>query len=131
MKRICSLILPLLLLFGIACAPTAPASMTDRADTALSVVTTIFPIYDWTREILGSEADDVELSMLLDSGVDLHSFQPSAEDIVRISTCDVFLYVGGESDERVGDALKESQNPNQVVINLLDLLGDAVKEEEV
>lgn len=131
MKRICSLILPLLLLFGIACAPTAPASMTDRADTALSVVTTIFPIYDWTREILGSEADVVELSMLLDSGVDLHSFQPSAEDIVRISTCDVFLYVGGESDEWVGDALKESQNPNQVVINLLDLLGDAVKEEEV
>ncbi|MBO4514795.1 MAG: zinc ABC transporter substrate-binding protein, partial [Lachnospiraceae bacterium] len=59
------------------------------------------------------------------------SFQPSASDILKISTCDVFIYVGGESDEWVEDALQEATNPDMVVINLLDALGDSVKEEEV
>ena len=66
----------------------------------LSVVTTIFPIYDWAREIVGG-SDRVELTLLLDSGVDLHSYQPTAQDIMKVATCDVFIYVGGESDEWV------------------------------
>ena len=70
------------------------------------------------------------LAMLLDNGVDLHSYQPAAEDILRISTCDLFIYAGGESDEWVEDALKESMNEDMVVINLLDTLGDRVKAEE-
>ncbi len=69
--------------------------------------------------------------MLLDNGVDLHSYQPTADDIVKISTCDLFIYVGGESDDWVTDALQEAVNQDMVVINLLDVLGDAVKEEEV
>ncbi len=98
------------------------------AASRLSVVTTIFPEYDWVREIAG---DHVELTMLLDSGVDLHSYQPTVDDMVKISACDMFIYVGGESDEWVEDALAEAANPNTVVINLLEALGDAVKEEEV
>ena len=97
---------------------------------AISVVTTIFPEYDWVREIVGDNAD-VELTMLLDNGVDLHSYQPTADDILKISTCDVFIYVGGESDEWVEDALKESTNENMQVVNLLEVLGSKVKEEEV
>ena len=96
----------------------------------LSVVTTIFPIYDWVRQITG-DTDGVELTMLLDSGVDLHSYQPTAADILKIATCDVFIYVGGESDEWVEDALQEAVNPNMIVINLLDTLGDDVKMEEI
>ena len=68
--------------------------------------------------------------MLLDNGVDLHSYQPTADDIAKIADCDLFLYVGGESDEWVEDALKESANPNQKVINLMDVLSDEIKEEE-
>ena len=105
----------------------------------LQIVTTIFPEYDWVREIAGlgansvdkSAADGIELTMLLDNGVDLHSFQPTAADIAKISTCDMFIYVGGESDFWVDDALKESINKDMVVIDLLDVLGDSVKEEEV
>ncbi len=99
-------------------------------DAKLSIVTTIFPEYDWVREITKGN-NDVEITMLLDKGVDLHSFQPSADDIVKVSSCDMFIYVGGESDEWVEDALEEATNKNMVVINLLEALGDAVKEEEL
>ena len=83
------------------------------------------------REILGDKADHAEVTMLLDNGVDLHSYQPTADDIIKISDCDLFLYVGGESDGWVEDALKEATNQNMKVINLLDVLGEQVKEEEV
>ncbi|MCR4839799.1 MAG: metal ABC transporter substrate-binding protein [Eubacterium sp.] len=97
----------------------------------LQVVTTIFPEYDWIRQILGENPEGVELTLLLDNGADLHSYQPTAEDIARISTCDLFVYVGGESDEWVDDALKEATNKNMVVVDLLDVLGDTAKQEEV
>lgn len=115
----------------------APAEANDSAqETAadegktISVVTTIFPEYDWVRQIVGSN-DNVEITMLLDNGVDLHSYQPTADDIMKIASCDLFIYVGGESDEWVEDALAESTNPDMKVINLLETLGDKVQEEEV
>lgn len=83
------------------------------------------------REILGDKADHAEVTMLLDNGVDLHSYQPTADDIIKISDCDLFIYVGGESDGWVEDALKEAANKDMRVINLLDVLGEQVKEEEV
>ena len=66
-----------------------------------------------------------------DNGVDLHSYQPTADDIVKISDCDLFIYVGGESDEWVEDALRNAANRNMKVINLLEVLGDSVKTEEI
>ena len=92
---------------------SAPASAPDAAVSSdrLSVVTTIFPEYDWAREILGDNPAEAELKLLIDAGVDLHSYQPTASDMVDISTCDLFIYVGGESDEWVDDALKEAVNP--------------------
>ena len=96
-----------------------------------SVVCTIFPEYDWVREIIGDKAENVELSYLLDSGVDLHSYQPTTDDIIKISTCDLFIYVGGESDEWAEDSLSQATNKNMKVINLLDILGDSAKVEEL
>ncbi len=97
----------------------------------LQIVTTIFPAYDWVINILGDKAGEADVTMLLDNGVDLHSFQPSAADILKISSCDLFIYVGGESDDWVKDALKEAINKNMTVINMLEVLGDAVKDEEI
>ena len=96
-----------------------------------SVVCTIFPEYDWVKELLGSHAENVEISYLLDNGVDLHNYQPTADDIVKISSCDLFVYVGGESDEWVEDALAEATNKDMKVINLMDVLGDSAKVEEL
>ncbi|MCR5082762.1 MAG: metal ABC transporter substrate-binding protein [Parasporobacterium sp.] len=105
-------------------------SQTPNASGKIQVVTTIFPEYDWVKEIVGDN-DDVEISMLLDNGADLHSYQPTANDILKISTCDLFIYVGGESDEWVDDALNEAVNKDMVVLNLMDIMGDDAKEEEV
>ena len=98
--------------------------------TELKVVTTIFPEYDWVRQIAGDQISNIDLTMLLDNGVDLHSYQPTAEDIMKVSDCDLFVYVGGESDAWVEDALKEAVNKDMQVINLLEVLKDTVKTEE-
>ncbi len=97
----------------------------------MKIVATIFPEYDWTKQILGDQAENADVTLLLDSGVDLHSYQPTAEDMIKISDCDLFLYVGGESEGWVEDALKEATNPDRKVINLLDVLKDTVKTEEL
>ena len=101
------------------------------SDGKVQIVTTIFPEYDWTKNILGDEVSDAEVTMLLDSGVDLHSYQPSADDILTISECDVFVYIGGESEKWVDDVLKEARNSEMIVVDLMDVLGESVKEEEV
>lgn len=97
----------------------------------LQVVSTIFPPYDWAREIIGENNDKVELTLLIDNGTDLHSYQPTAADIARISQCDLLLYVGGESDAWVTDAIKEARNEELRTVNLFETLGDGVKEEEL
>ena len=96
----------------------------------IKIVTTIFPEYDWVMNILGDKKDSASVTLLLDNGIDLHSYQPSPKDIITVSKCDLFIYVGGESDEWVEDALKEATNENMKVINLMETLGDIVKEEE-
>lgn len=138
LKRIFAVFFCLLLAAGIlggcgkAASSSAPApSALQSGNKPLKIVTTIFPEYDWVREILGDKADYAEVTMLLDNGVDLHSYQPTADDIIKISDCDLFIYVGGESDGWVEDALKEATNKEMQVINLLDVLGEQVKEEEV
>ncbi len=127
MKRLLAFFLIFTLLAGclLACGSKPNAAKSDT----LRIVTTIFPVYDWVMNLLGDNPANAEVVMLLDIGVDLQSFQPSAEDILKISTCDLFIYVGGESDQWVDDALKEATNPDMVVINLLDALGDQAKEE--
>lgn len=128
MRRPVLFILCLLMLLPFGCAK-GPAS--NQADPEkLTVVATVFPLYDWTREIIG-ETDHIQLDLLLSSGTDLHSFQPSAADIVTLCSCDLLLYVGGESDKWVDDALNNSVNPGQTVLNLVHLLGSGAREEEV
>lgn len=128
MKKILALLLALWIPAAVlsGCAPQDDSAASNK----LNIVTTIFPAYDWVREILGAETDRAEITMLLDSGVDLHSYQPTVDDIVKISNCDLFLYVGGESDGWVDDALKNAPNKERKVIRLLDVLGDSAKAEE-
>ena len=118
----------------IALAFTASSTFAAKKssnDGKLKVVTTIFPEYDWAKQIIGEKADNVELTLLLNNGVDLHSYQPSVKDIAKISESDIFVYVGGESDGWVADVIKNAKKPNLKVLNLLEILGDKVKEEEI
>ena len=118
------------MLFVIAVS-TISCGTTQKDDGRIHVVAAIFPLYDWTREIIGDDVQNVELTLLVNNGTDLHSYQPSASDLVNISTCDVFLYVGGASDGWVEDALKNATNPDMQIINLMDVLGSGAVEEEI
>lgn len=129
MKRIFSVFLAAAILASLLCWNAIPAKA--EAAKKLSIVTTIFPEYDWVRQILGDKFSDADVTMLLDNGVDLHSYQPTVDDMVKIANCDLFIYVGGESDGWVEGALKNAVNKNMKVINLLEVLGDSVKEEEI
>jgi len=129
MKKILTLITCLLVFAGVFTG-CGSSSASGSGSKKLSIVTTIFPEYDWVRNIVGDREKDVDLTMLIDNGVDLHSYQPSTDDIVKISKCDIFIYVGGESDEWVEDALKQAANKEMIVLDLLDVLGDKVKTEE-
>ena len=100
-------------------------------ESSISIVTTIFPQYDWVREIVKDSPRNIETTLLLSDGVDLHSYQPTAEDIMKIATCDIFIYVGGESDRWVEDALTEDSGRDRTVVNLLDVLGDFAREEVI
>ncbi|OON87032.1 zinc ABC transporter substrate-binding protein [Oribacterium sp. C9] len=133
MKRFISLTMAAVLMGASvsACGFNSVEVKPESGNDKVEIVTTIFPEYDWVKNVLGENPADAEVTMLIDKGVDLHSFQPTADDIIKISSCDMFVYVGGESDEWVADALKEAVNKDMVVINLLDCLGDSVKEEEV
>lgn len=121
MKKCLSLLM-LLVLF-------LPATVCE-AEEPLRIVCTTFSQYDWTRCILGERADDVELTLLLDNGIDLHNYQPTANDILKIARCDLFIYVGGESDKWVNDVLEAVQGSNLTVISMLEAV-DAKREETV
>ena len=95
----------------------------------IKIVTTVFPLFDWTENVLG-ENSNADVTMLLESGADLHNYQPTADDMIKISSCDVFIYVGGESEKWVNDALKQSVNKEMKVLNLIDALGEEAKTEE-
>ena len=94
----------------------------------LSIVTTIFPAYDWVKQVVGDNKN-VEISFLIDKGVDLHSYQASAADIAKITDSDLFVYVGGDSDDWAEDIIKE--NPNLKYINMVDSIGEAALAEEL
>ena len=122
MKKFVSIILALILCVSLM----IPAA---QAEKKLSVVAATFPMYDWTRRVIG-DVEGIDLTLLLDSGVDLHSFNPTAADILKVATCDLFIYVGGESDEWVEDVMKQAVNPDITTLCLMEILGGAAKEEE-
>ena len=119
-------------LLGLALAFTSAgcAGKAGNGGKGVKVVCAIAPLYDWARQIT-KDTDSTDLSLIIGNGTDLHSFQPSAADIVSIKNADVLVYVGGESDGWIRDALKESTNKNQKVVCLMDVLKDSIVEEEV
>ncbi|MCO8193060.1 metal ABC transporter substrate-binding protein [Anaerofustis sp. NSJ-163] len=127
-KILCAL---LVLAMSLSCFFGCGTNKEKKEEGKIKIVTTIFPEYDWVMNVLGDKKDNADVTLLLDNGVDLHSYQPTADDILKISNCDLFIYVGGESDDWVQDVLKKADNKNMKVINLLDVLGDKAKEEEV
>lgn len=106
------------------------ANNTSSNDT-VEVVCATFPAYDWVCQVVGDRADRYNIEYLMDNGTDLHSYQPSVEDIAKISKADLFIYVGGESDGWAADAVQTADNPDLHAMSMLETVGDAAVEEEV
>ncbi len=129
MKKIISVLLTVIIIAGVFAGCSGGANKAD--DGKLSIVCTVFPEYDWVMNILGEKAQEADVTLLLDNGADLHNFQPTAEDIIKVSTCDLFIYVGGASDKWVEDALANATNENMIKLNLIEILGINAKKEQV
>lgn len=130
MKRIaavlCTLVLCISMLSG-----CGDLSQNFINSDKIKIVCTIFPQYDWIRQIIGEKSENFEIKLLTERGVDMHSYQPSVADIAAVASCDVLIYTGGESDKWLDDALKEAVNENMTVINIMEVLDGYVKEEEI
>ena len=126
LKKIFAAVMGFAFIIGMTGCSKAPAS----SSKAVKVVCATAPLYDWTRNITEG-TDSAELSLVIGNGTDLHSFQPSAADIISIKNADVLIYVGGESDGWIRDALKETANKEQKVVCLMDVLKADIVEEEV
>ena len=94
-------------------------------DGKLKIVTTIFPAYDFARQVFGDKAD---ITLLLKPGTESHSYDPSARDIVKIDGCDLFIYNGGESDAWVENVLKTTDDVN--TLRMMSFV-EALEEEEL
>lgn len=125
MKKLFLSILTLVILTGCSGNQT-----NIKDEEKITIVTTIFPEYDWVREILGEEIENVELIQLIDDGVDLHSYQPTVDDIILIGESDLFIYGGGESSAWVSDALEQNEGSESISINLLEVLGSTALFEQ-
>ena len=101
------------------------------ANKKISVVATIYPQYDWLKNVIGERADAVNLKLLIKNGMDMHSYKPSAQDIATIAKADLVVYVGGESDEWIEKARAATPKEGRIALNLMKALGDRVKEEEI
>ncbi|NLV85918.1 MAG: zinc ABC transporter substrate-binding protein [Clostridiales bacterium] len=131
MKKILSVLMAVLLIIAVfsACKSTEKAEENVSAGKRVSeteglkIVATTFPQYDWLREVLGEHIENTELILLIDDGVDLHSFQPTVEDIAKVSDCDILVYTGGESDGWVQDAIKTAKK-GFCAISLVETLGN-------
>ena len=121
---------------GLLCGSLLAGCGTERAegvseevqdDGRISVVTTIFPQYDFVRQIAG---ENVELKMLLKPGEETHSYEPTPQDIIAIQNSDIFIYVGGENDAWVEDILESMPEADMRTLKLMDCV-DTVEEEHV
>lgn len=120
-KIILTFIVAFVLVALTGCVDTDSNTSTKANDDRLNVVATIFPQYDFVRQIAG---DSVNITMLLKPGIESHSYEPTPQDIIAIQNCDVFIYVGGEFDEWVFDILSSMDTSQMEIISLLECLGE-------
>ena len=125
MKKTICVMLTICLLLALLSGCGAAQKASDKP----TVLVTIWPVFDWVKNMLGERTEDFELKLLLDEGVDMHSFQPSVQDMVAVADCDLLIYVGGESDKWIDEV--EPNNPAQQRVSLLALLGEAALDEEL
>ena len=121
-RRICALCLAACLAAALAACGQPPAEDSGR----LKVVATVFPAYDFARAAAG---DAAQVELLLPPGAESHSYEPTPADILAVQDCDLFLYLGGESDAWV-DMILESVDFRGSALRMVDCV-ELLEEETV
>ena len=124
MKKAAIFFLCICMAFALFCSC---ANQEQGDDGKLNIVATVFPPYDFARQIVGDLAD---VTMLLDPGTEVHAYDPSPRDIVTIESCDIFIYIGGESETWAEELLDDLENENIIVVRFMDCV-ELYKEETV
>lgn len=102
----------------------------EKDERQLTVLCTVFPLYDWGKSILGGDSNDrFRLELMMKKGTDLHNFQPSVADLAKLNSADILFYIGGESDEWIEDALSSSKNKSQMRFSFMDFMKEAAGKE--
>lgn len=127
MKRIGKLVFAIVLLISMLAGVVVSIVHFTKADKNSRVVVSTFVVYDICKEIMGSDDD---ITLLMDNGVDMHSYSPTPSDIVSVSKAELFIYVGGESDEKwVPNVIGTAKNVNLDTLSLMDVEGLTLLEE--
>ncbi|VUZ25398.1 High-affinity zinc uptake system binding-protein ZnuA [Acetobacterium wieringae] len=126
-KKIVVFIVLLILAVGVTGCSQNTAAKNAESAGKISIVTTIFPVYDFARAIAGGQA---ELTMLVKPAAEVHSYDPSPADMIKIQEADVFIYIGGENDAWVNTILESMDTSNKKIIRLMDAV-KPVEEETV
>ncbi len=117
MKKLFSLLLVFVITFSVSLCGCSNNSQDGNQSDKISIVTSIFPYYDFVRNIAG---DNAEIKLLLSPGSEPHHYEPSPSDIVAIEECDIFIYNGGESDEWVENVLDSLENKSATILKMTD-----------
>ena len=125
MKRLLSLLLSVILIIALVGCDTQKSS----DDANISIVVTAFPHYDFARQITKG-VDNINIKMLIAPGNEVHTYEPGPANILAVSTCDIFIYTGGESDTWAKNILDSAQNKDMSVISFMDLCSDSIEEHE-
>lgn len=114
----------------LAAAILFASSFAFAKNSKKTIICTIYPQYDWVMNIVRDKTDIFDISYLTQKGMDLHNYQPNIQDIAKLSECDLFVFVGGESDKWVQKAVSQAKNKSLKAFNMMEILADKVREEE-
>jgi len=122
MKKALSLLLAAAMIFTFSACQNAPAAAETKG---IKIVTTIFPAFDFARQVSGDKAS---VKQLLPAGAESHTFEPAPQDIITLQSCDLFIYAGGESDVWIDDILASLGEKAPKTLKMLDCVDPLCEE---
>ncbi len=123
LKKVLLIIISAIMAFSLVGCTGKESSDSDK----LKIVTTLFPQYDFAKQITG---DNAEITLLLTPGSESHSYEPTPKDVAKIQQADLFLYIGGQSEIWTEEVLESASNSNLKTVRLMDYVDTIEQKHE-
>lgn len=124
MKKLFSLLLVAILLFCLS-----SCAISQKSKGKINIISSVFASYDFAKQ-LSAGVEDVEVDLLITPGTEPHSYEPSVQDMAKIKECDLFIYLGGESDEWVSSLLDTFEDDEVRTLKMIDCV-ELLEEETI